>query len=167
MSDGSGHGAGSPELYPGADIRIRTSAFSGFRRLYPQVPTLSVARYEVSWRNEVEGGSLFTSPEVTLASTANNITLTTQFPRNRWILLLGGPALGPAILFWGVLIVVTLLGLMFSRIPGLPLTTVDAVLLATGLTLSNLPTTLLVAGWFVVMLVRTDFGRCAVLPRTE
>ena len=57
-------------------------------------------------------------------------------------------------LFWGVLIVVTLLGLALSQVPGLPLTAVDAVLLATGLTLCNLPTTLLVAAWFIVMLVR-------------
>ena len=57
-------------------------------------------------------------------------------------------------LFWGFLIVVTALGLALSRVPGLPLTTVDAVLLATGLTLANLPTTLLVAAWFGVMLVR-------------
>ncbi|TDJ33797.1 MAG: hypothetical protein E2O61_11825 [Gammaproteobacteria bacterium] len=110
--------------------------------------------YEVNWRNEVAGGLIFTTPRVDLASPANNITLTTQFPRDRWVLLLGGPDLGPAMLFWGVLIVVTLLGLALSQVPGLPLTAVDAVLLATGLTLCNLPTTLLVAAWFIVMLVR-------------
>jgi len=111
-------------------------------------------RYQVSWRNEVKGGLIFTSPRVELASPANNITLTTQFPRDRWVMLLGGPDLGPAMLFWGLLIVVTALGLALSRVPGLPLTTVDAVLLATGLTLCNLPTTLLVAAWLIVMLVR-------------
>ncbi|MCZ6641493.1 MAG: hypothetical protein O7F71_07950, partial [Gammaproteobacteria bacterium] len=110
--------------------------------------------YQISWRNEVNAGLMFTSPQVNLASPANNITLSTQFPRDRWVLLLGGPDLGPAMLIWGVLIVVTLVGVALSRVPGLPLTLVDAVLLAAGLTLCNLPTTLLVAAWFVVMLVR-------------
>ena len=35
-SGGSGHRLATPELPPGADIRDRTSAFSDFRRLYPQ-----------------------------------------------------------------------------------------------------------------------------------
>ena len=47
-----------------------------------------------------------------------------------------------------------LLGLALARVPGLPLTTVDAMLLSIGLTLCNLPTALLVAAWFVVMLMR-------------
>lgn len=110
--------------------------------------------YRISWRNEVTAGLTFTSPQVNLASPANNITLTTRFPQDRWVLLLGGPDLGPAVLFWGLLIVVTLVGVALARVPGLPLTTLDAVLLAAGLTLCNLPTTLLVAAWFVVMLVR-------------
>ncbi|MCZ6617749.1 MAG: hypothetical protein O7E57_06410 [Gammaproteobacteria bacterium] len=110
--------------------------------------------YELSWHNEVNAGLIFKSPLVVLASPANNITLTTQFPRDRWVLLLGGPDLGPAMLFWGLLIVITFLGLALSRVPGLPLTAIDAVLLATGLTLCNLPTTLLVAVWLVAMLVR-------------
>ena len=110
--------------------------------------------YQLNWRNEVAGGALFTSPDIDLASPANNINITTEFPRDRWVLLLGGPKLGPAMLFWGVLIVVILIGVALSRIPQLPLTIIDAVLLALGLTLCNLPTTLLVAAWFGLLLAR-------------
>ncbi len=36
ISGGSGHRLATPELPPGTDIQIRTSAFSDIRRLYPR-----------------------------------------------------------------------------------------------------------------------------------
>lgn len=111
-------------------------------------------RYQIAWRNEVAFAATFHSPRVSLASPANNVTVTVSFPRDRWVLGLGGPRLGPAILFWGLVIVVALLGLLLARVRTLPLTTIDALLLAVGLTLCNLPTTLLVAAWFGLLLAR-------------
>jgi len=110
--------------------------------------------YQIAWRNEIASTAQFRSPEVTLASVANNVTIAVSFPRDRWVLGLGGPRLGPAILFWGLVIVVALLGVLLARVRALPLTTLDALLLAVGLTLCNLPTTLLVAVWFGLLLAR-------------
>ncbi len=39
ISGGSGHRLATPELPPGTDIQIRTSAFLDFRRLYPRLRT--------------------------------------------------------------------------------------------------------------------------------
>jgi hypothetical protein len=110
--------------------------------------------YQIAWRNEVAFTPRFRSPAVALASPANNVTLGVAFPRDRWVLGLGGPRLGPAILFWGLVIVVAVLGVLLARVRALPLTTLDALLLAVGLTLCNLPTTLLVAAWFGLLLAR-------------
>ena len=61
------------------------------------------------------GGTLATAPRNTLhlrtasldlGAAARNITLSLDLPADRWILFLGGPQMGPALLFWGVLLVV-------------------------------------------------------------
>jgi len=51
-------------------------------------------------------------------------------------------------------VVVGALGLALARVRRLPITRLDAVLLATGLTLCNLPATVLVAAWFVLLVVK-------------
>ncbi len=62
--------------------------------------------------------------------------------------------MGPAMLFWGVMIVVLILAVGIARIPGIALTRTDALLLAAGLALCNLEATLLVAVWLLLLAVR-------------
>jgi hypothetical protein len=73
-------------------------------------------------------------------------------------LFVGGPRLGPAVLFWGVLLVVIGVALVISRVPTLPITTLDAVLLGFGMTLCNLPSTILVAAWLLILLARQRYA---------
>ncbi len=115
----------------------------------PVIP--GVVRYHIDWREGKDLGMYFETPEIVLARPANNIDVTVEFPRDRWTILLGGPTLGAALLFWGVVAVVAALGLALSRLPGFPLTTTDALLLSVGLTLCNLSSVLLLAAWFVVI----------------
>jgi len=77
--------------------------------------------------------------------------------RDRWVLLLGGPSLGPGILLWGMVLVALILALLIARIPALPFTRVDAVLLSLGLSLANLPATLLIAVWIIALRFRGNF----------
>lgn len=129
------------------------------RLTLPQVP--GETDYEISWttnRSANAGllGTLFETNPPTLATPANNLTTEVEFPTDRWVLFLGGPALGPAMLYWGFLAVVIVLALILVRIPGLPLTRTDAILLSLGLSLCNLPATLLVALWLLLLRFRAN-----------
>lgn len=56
-------------------------------------------------RREGRGASFFfKTPEVDLKAPSVNAITTVENPAGRWILLLGGPRLGPAVLFWSLLL---------------------------------------------------------------
>jgi hypothetical protein len=110
--------------------------------------------YVIGWTSEETIGVRYTATPPTFAGVTSNITSEVQFPENRWVLFLGGPTMGPAMLFWGVMIVVLILAAGIARIPGIALTRTDALLLAAGLALCNLEATLLVAVWLLLLAVR-------------
>jgi hypothetical protein len=57
-------------------------------------------------------------------------------------------------MYWGVLVLVVVLALVLSRIPGIPLSAMDAVLVGLGTSLCNLPGTVIVGLWLLAMLAR-------------
>ena len=103
--------------------------------------------YGVSWRMEEALGWLYQTPDLSISGDARNVSHTVQLAKNRWILFLGGPAIGSAVLFWGVVIVTVLVGLALSFLPRFPLTKLDASLVAVGATLANIWALLFVALW--------------------
>ena len=114
------------------------------------------SNYTLTWLENTPRGVIFNVAETSLESPASNISTIVSMSRDRWVLLLGGPALGPGILYWGLLLVVLLLALLIKRIPGLPFSGADAVLLSLGLSLANLPATLLVAIWVIALRFRSN-----------
>jgi len=98
--------------------------------------------------------TVFRTSAVELPGRAYNVGLHVTLPSDRWPLFVGGPRLGPAVLYWGVMLVVVGVALVISRIPTLPITTLDGVLLGFGMSLCNLPSTLLVAAWLLILLAR-------------
>jgi hypothetical protein len=104
-------------------------------------------------------GALFRSPRVAVGLENVNANINLQVPRNRWTLLTGGPDVGPAVLFWGVLLVVVLLAVGLGRTRMTPLSTRDWLLLGIGLSVSAAPVVVLVVGWFFVMAWRRNFGQ--------
>ncbi len=105
--------------------------------------------YTVEWRNETGLTWLYRTPQVTLNRDARNIQLAVTLPRNRWIMLLGGPSIGSAVLFWGVVLVTVLVALTLTFLPKFPLTKLDAVLVAVGATLANIWALIFVVLWIV------------------
>ena len=142
-------------LPPGA--QVQSIAIGGKSQPIPAAGDVSlpivpgVVRYQVGWRSGEDLGAYLETPEIVLARPANNIDLVVEFPRDRWTILFGGPMLGAALLFWGVVAVVAAVGLALSRLPGFPLTTTDALLLSVGLTLCNLSSVVLLAAWFIAI----------------
>ncbi len=103
--------------------------------------------YGVSWRMDEALGWLYRTPDLAISGDARNVSHTVQIAKSRWILFLGGPAIGSAVLFWGVVIVTVLVGLTLTYLPKFPLTKLDAILVAIGATLANIWALLFVALW--------------------
>ncbi|HSK79933.1 MAG TPA: hypothetical protein VLQ45_26000, partial [Thermoanaerobaculia bacterium] len=112
----------------------------------------------LAWR-ESRGISLFfRSPKVDLGAPSVNALTEAEIPASRWILLVGGPRLGPAVLFWSVLLVILLAAWGLGRVRQTPLRTRDWVLLGIGLSQVPLAAAALVAAWLLALGVRREKG---------
>jgi hypothetical protein len=108
----------------------------------------------VEWETPAPIAFRTTTSRPELPGVVRNVNLDLTLPDDRWPLLVGGPALGPAITWWGILVSVLLIAVALARVPGLPLTTRDAIVAGVGTALCNLPGAIAIAAWLLVMLVR-------------
>jgi hypothetical protein len=105
----------------------------------------------VAWQEPGGLRALFETPLVRFGSELINAELSVQLPDERWLLAAWGPGWGPAILFWGHLVLIALLAPVLGRLPRSPLKTWQWALLALGLTQVPLPVAGIVFGWFFVV----------------
>ncbi|MEY2935594.1 MAG: hypothetical protein RL033_6343, partial [Pseudomonadota bacterium] len=112
----------------------------------------------VGWQEPGGLEVLFRTPHVQLGDELINAEVSIHLPDERWLLAAGGPSWGPAILFWGHLLLILLLAPLLARVPRSPLRTWQWALVALGLTQVPLPVAGLVFGWFFVMAFQ-DFER--------
>jgi hypothetical protein len=105
----------------------------------------------VGWQERGGLSAWFRTPRVLLNRELINAELSVHLPDERWLLAAGGPSWGPAILFWGHLVLVLLLAPLLARIPRSPLKAWQWALLALGLTQVPLPVAGFVFGWFFLM----------------
>lgn len=124
-------------------------------------------RIDVSWRQAKNIDWRTTTPQPAIDEPLTNIELKMQLPENRWLLAVGGPAMGPALLIWGVLLVIVLVAVVLGRSRIAPVATWQWILLGIGMSTVNSWGSILVVLWFVTMsrrrvldlaqLRRTDF----------
>lgn len=108
-------------------------------------------RIDVTWRQDESISWRMVTPQPQVAEPLSNIELKLQMPEGRWLLAVGGPAMGPALLFWGVLVVVVLVAVMLGRSRIAPVATWQWLLLGIGMSTVNSVGSILVVLWFVVM----------------
>lgn len=108
----------------------------------------------VAWQTPGGVETVTRMPRMALGTEASNISLSLRLPPDRWLLATGGPALGPAILFWGVLATVLLLAAGLSRTQLTPLKTWEWLVLALGVATVHLGVLALAAGWFIALTLR-------------
>ncbi|MEZ0185578.1 MAG: hypothetical protein AB9Q23_04245 [Candidatus Reddybacter sp.] len=106
------------------------------------------------------------TPSFALPTPANNINLKIHLPQGRWPLLLSGPDIGPAMLYWGVLAVIIAiaiaLGTCVQRLQlSIPLKTWHWLLLAIGMSTVNMIGSLPVVVWFFAMEARRRYNPAA------
>lgn len=113
----------------------------------------------LAWRSDEGTAIRLKAPELDLGTPSVNATTHIELGRDRWVLLLGGPALGPAVLFWGVLAVILLLALALGRLTLSPLKSWQWALLGIGLSQVPVFAGLIVAGWLLALAWRAAHGR--------
>jgi hypothetical protein len=114
-------------------------------------------RVTVQW--ESAGGAVLrtTMPGVDLQVPSSNISTLIGMRSGRWVLFAAGSGVGPAILYWGELIVFVLLALTLGRSALTPLRSGEWLLLGLGLSTFSWFVLLLFAAWMYAMQRRRDF----------
>ena len=112
---------------------------------------------DLEWRFSSDSLFLIKGPMVETGAPGVNAKVTFNIPGDRWILWAAGPSLGPAVLFWGYLIVVIIIAVGMGRIPFTPLTTRTWLLLFLGLTQVPPLVAVIIAGWFIVFGLREKY----------
>jgi hypothetical protein len=82
-----------------------------------------------------------------------------HLPRDRWPLFVGGPLLGPAVLFWSTVIILLLVSFALGRSGRTPLKFHQWFLLGIGMSQSNIAASLLVAAWLIAIDLRGRVNR--------
>ncbi len=93
----------------------------------------SLRRYEITWRTKAILTPRYESPRVAVGLMGVNAEVELQLPADRWLLWTSGPLLGPAVLFWGIVVVCLMAAWGLGRGRYTPLTTVQWALLGLGL----------------------------------
>jgi hypothetical protein len=111
-------------------------------------------RFRIDWRQPGSLGSYYAPPVPDLGTNGVNASVQVELGRDRWILFTGGPAVGPAVLFWGLVVVLVLLSIALGRSRVTPLRTLDWLLLVLGLSQAGIWVGLLVSGWLIALGLR-------------
>jgi len=112
----------------------------------------------VSWREPRGIASSFSTSSVDVGMNGVNGSVQISMPVDRWTLLLGGPRIGPAILFWGVVVALVLIAFALARTGVTPLMWHHWLLLGLGLTQAPLEMSAIVVGWLLVLGLRRKFS---------
>ncbi|OQW93827.1 MAG: hypothetical protein BWK79_09115 [Beggiatoa sp. IS2] len=118
----------------------------------PIVP--GVQRIELSFRQPLGLSQRFTTPEVHLGIPSVNTRIEVKMPQDRWILLTDTSVVGPAVLMWGILIIVVLSAIGLGRVSLTPLKTIHWLLLGLVLSQIEVGLALWVVGWFILLGMR-------------
>lgn len=120
----------------------------------PLVP--GTQKVELEWLQPASPLGWYHPPRVSIGAPAVNAFVSLNVPEHRWILWTMGPRLGPAVLFWGVLMVAVLIAIGLGRTHLTPLKTLQWLLLTIGLTQIHPVMALIIAGWLLILGVRSN-----------
>ena len=113
---------------------------------------------ELVWRSANSLSYKTITEPIDLGVESVNHSIEMQVPSSRWILLTGGPRVGPAVLFWGELLVIIVVALFLGRVSLTPLSTLQWLLLSLGLSQIPVAMAALVVAWLLLMGLRKQKG---------
>jgi hypothetical protein len=112
----------------------------------------------LTWRQKPGIGILFRTPEVGVGAPIVNATIRIAMPRDRWTLFVGGPRMGPAVLFWSFLFVALLVSIGLGQLKQTPLRWYHWFLLSLGLTQVSIWVALPIVVWILALGWRAERG---------
>ncbi len=105
----------------------------------------------VSWQETKAISTATTTPTLDLGQDSVNTGLSIGLGQDRWVLFVMGPRMGPAVLFWGVLVVIFILSLGLGKIPLTPLKSRHWFLLLVGLSQIPMASAGIVIAWLMLL----------------
>jgi hypothetical protein len=114
-------------------------------------------RVQINWQSDAGAGIVTRLPHVDLEVPSSNVGIVVRIPADRWVLYAGGSGIGPAILYWGELIVFFLAALALGRTRRTPLRSYEWLILGLGLSTFSWSVLLLFAVWIFAMRWREEF----------
>ncbi|HEB67850.1 MAG TPA: hypothetical protein ENI93_07875 [Gammaproteobacteria bacterium] len=109
---------------------------------------------ELQWRTPNGIRPRYVSEPLTPGLPSVNAVTRLELGRDRWVLFTGGPRLGPAVLFWGMVVVIALLAVGLGRVRLTPLRTVAWFLFGIGLSQVPLWMSAMVVAWLFALGLR-------------
>ncbi|MGB0954534.1 MAG: hypothetical protein ACPGZP_00880 [Panacagrimonas sp.] len=104
-------------------------------------------------------------PRFDLGLAGVNAGFRLNVPADRWLLMTGGPRLGPAVQFWSVLALILILAIVLGRSRLTPLGPVAWALLGIGLSQLSPFGALVVVAWFLALSLRAQWVPGLSAPR--
>ncbi len=111
-------------------------------------------KINIKWRTAEPVSTKITMLPVNVGIDNVNNSMHLALSRDRWILFVHGPTMGPAVLFWGVLLVILLGSIILGRISNSPLKAWQWFLLGAGLSLATPIMIIIVVGWLLALSYR-------------
>ena len=105
----------------------------------------------LTWRETPGLAAFFHAPAIDLGAPSVNVTTTIAVPGAEWLLLAGGPRVGPAVLFWSLLLVLFVLSLVLGANQWTPLRWWHWLLLSIGLSQVSVEVGAVFVGWLLVL----------------
>jgi len=100
----------------------------------------------------------YRTPQIVLGLPGLNEHVRIELPRDRWLLWFHGPRLGPAILLWGVVLVLSLIGYALGKTRAAPLASWQWILLFLGLTQTEVLSGAIIVAWLFALAARERLG---------
>jgi hypothetical protein len=112
---------------------------------------------QINWQSSAAIALITRTPDVDLELPSSNVSTVLRMPTDRWVLFAGGGGVGPAVLYWGELIVFIVLAIAVGRSRRSPLRAPEWLLLGLGLSTFSWSALLLFAAWMFAMRWREGF----------
>ena len=166
-TQGGRHGIRLP-----ADARVSEVAVDGVSvPVRPDQGELPLAvlpgthRIHVAWQGDQGAGLQTRAPAVDLHNASSNVHVAVLLPADRWVLYAGGRGVGPAILYWGELLVFVVLAVLLARSGRTPLKMHEWLLLGLGLSTFSWGVLLLFVAWLFAIRWREGLDTAALGDR--
>ncbi|NOZ53421.1 MAG: hypothetical protein GXP08_09835 [Gammaproteobacteria bacterium] len=116
-------------------------------------------QYSLRWRLPTGLVNYYTTQAVDLGLDSVNSAVQVQLGQDRWVLLTAGPRLGPAVLFWGIVLVIIFAAFVLSRSKLTPLRSWSWALLGIGLSQVHIILAIVVIGWLLALGAKQNIAK--------